>query len=138
MNANAWLEIGHGLQLGVEDGAWAVRSKNGVFPLSSEQDFFRAVSLLEMPYGDAVNSVEYFRKVNEIILTFPFASVAKIGLTCASDYWAGFALSWLQEFSAEQKAIYSEVLSSLCDAKWASQKNRQRAERQLRSLKTQS
>lgn len=124
----SWLDIGNGLKIGFHNGQWAVFAKNGIYPLKEEVDFSRIVSLLEKTLHEVsviVSSVEH---------TFPFGMVIKAGLASASDYWAGLALVWLVELSEDEKVNFFDQLAAVSEAKWASQKTRQIAKREIKYL----
>ncbi|MEY7973993.1 hypothetical protein AB8O38_18505 [Saccharomonospora xinjiangensis] len=66
---------------------------------------------LGLPLGYLVGQLNLFE--------LPFSAFAM-----RSDYWIGLALSWIAQM---ERGSYGELLSGVVDAKWVSQRNRQKA-----------
>jgi hypothetical protein len=138
MNTNDCLEIKDGIYLGIDKGFWAILAKGGVIcQMEKEADFFRVISLLESPFSETVDLIESFRRLHQVELAFPFDSLVKTGLNCMSDYWAGLALSWLKEMPPQIKKKLLNEITEVSRAKWASQKTRMVAKRELKVLSKQ-
>jgi hypothetical protein len=60
---------------------------------------------------------------------FPLWRVVGAGLACQSDRWASLALLWLPHLPEGDKAQLRDLLLQVHEAKWASQKSRQLADR---------
>lgn len=85
--------------------------------------------LLERRYESVVQEL----KLKEAELGLPLAHLmAQINLSelpfsafaMRSDYWLGLALGWISQMGT---SAYRELLSGVVEAKWVSQRNRQKA-----------
>ncbi|WP_157496574.1 hypothetical protein [Hahella ganghwensis] len=121
-----------------DDGEWVVEVSEGIHVLSEIKLFVFVLPLLERSLSsinltiiDFLSSLSVELDPKEI---FPYLKIIQAGLEKESDYWAGLALMWYKELSIDEKNTLKQSLSLIVKAKWASQKNRQIAQRELRRL----
>lgn len=135
IDTSLWLDIGHGLRLGENNGEWLVASDKGIFNLRDDADYFRAVTLLEMPYQNAVALLNDYEKRKQSKQPFPIEKVVRIGLIAKSELWAEKAVSWLPNLSQELREGLVSAIQEVIDSKWANQKTRQLASREINRIK---
>ena len=131
-----------GFVLGInEDGVWVLESNSVLRIINTQKKFWITVALLEQPADEVREELEKqlsflnFDGVNiDLDSFFPFLEIARAGLQFESDYWATLAFSWYDEFPFEKKISLIDTLTSIKNAKWASQKLRHRAMRELKAL----
>lgn len=129
------LTLGHGLTLGFSSATgWNVNGANGCSPLAAPADFYRVVSMLETPFKEMSEKVDEFSRTEGINKPFPFELLVRAGLVGKSDHWASFALAWFRDLPAEARLRMRAELTSVIDAPWASQRNRQLASKELKLL----
>jgi hypothetical protein len=114
------------------DGNWTVLTSNGTHPLRAPNDYYRLVSLLECPYAEVLQTINAYRERQSISLDFPMEAVVRIGLVSNTDNWAKLALTWFAELPRQQRLGLTAELREMASSKWASQKTRQGARRELR------
>ena len=131
-----WIDLGHELRLGVDgEGTWAVNAGSQTWPLSVPDDYYRLVILLERPYPDVSHLIDSYCAVAH--RDFPIELVVRAGLIFQSDYWADLALVWLPALSPKRRVTLADALRTVSSARWARQRTRQRANRELRRLPLQ-
>jgi hypothetical protein len=120
-------------------GMWVIETKQGLAQLQEPQSFVRTLALLEEPVSvvkqqihEKLNSDELSTLVEQI---FPITDVVGMGLKKGSDYWANLAIDWFSELSIVQKQQLIDSLDAVSRAKWASQKVRQKANREINRVK---
>ncbi|SMD16450.1 hypothetical protein [Sporomusa malonica] len=129
-----------GLLLGVEqEGKWVVEAKSCLYILSEAGSFWRLVSLLEQPLNDIRSEVaEVFNKSLDVSTNiddiFPFTDIVRSGLEFGTKHWAEKAFEWYDELLPEKKQHLRDSLTKLETAKWASQKLRQKAKKELKRM----
>lgn len=89
----------NGLKLSRDvSGEWRIAGASQSFYLKGAEDFWRVVSLLEIPY----------KKARSILGDeFAYPSVILAGLDSKSEYWIGLALSWVGQggFYADRAVV---------------------------------
>jgi len=138
INITLWLDIGYGLRLGEHQGCWFVSSANGLFALSSDSDYFRAVTILEMEYQNAKSLLDKYTEENKIKHAFSIAKIVNIGLAAQSDSWAEKALTWVKHLPIDLRQSLLTNIETVINAKWASQRTRQLAMKEAKSIKFDS
>jgi hypothetical protein len=124
------LDIGYGLKVGLKgQSVWQVWAKNGCADLNQTSDFLRVLVLLEKPYSEAKALLDGYADSQRAEHGFPLWRVVGAGLACQSDQWASLALRWLPDLPEGDKAQLLDLLLQVHEAKWASQKSRQLADR---------
>lgn len=132
---SAPLDIGHGLTLSLgEDGSWQVAGANGTYSLKSEEDFYRAVTMLEKSFADANEAARCCTMARPDAQPFQFDAVVKMALQSTSDHWAVRALEWFPHLPLDQRKALVDALRAVVNAKWAGQKLRQRVDQELKQL----
>ena len=125
--------------MGLSDyGQWVVETREGLHVLSDERPFVfilplleRSTSSIKLILSDFFKSLSIETNPWEI---FPYLELIRAGLEKESDYWAELAFNWFKELSAKEKHSMKEALSVIVDAKWASQKVRHLARKELKRL----
>jgi hypothetical protein len=122
----------------LEDGDWAVEAKEGLYRLDEQSRYVSVMALLEQPINTVHEHLtEFFNsiaiKVNLYEL-FPFESIVRAGFEQGSEYWAELAFDWYQELPEKTKYSLIDSISKIIDAKWASQKLRQNAKKEMRKM----
>lgn len=134
INIDTYVDIGRGLQLSIVNSEWVVFVNDKLFPLRDEMDFFRVVSLLELPPEQVQEKLDQLKILSGDNFGFPFEAIVKAGLSSSSDYWVGLALSWLKILSLEKKAELKSILVMISHSKWSNQKIRQIADREVKTI----
>ncbi|HBP5039053.1 hypothetical protein [Pseudomonas aeruginosa] len=119
-----YIESGMALRCNSE-GLWYLSVGDQVFFLQEEESFWRVLVLLEKPYE------EVREKLGD---GFCYLSVVLAGLDSESDYWVGFALSWIEQGGAETSDVLLARLKRVIEGRSASQGNRHRAFSVLRRI----
>jgi hypothetical protein len=133
----AWLELGRGVAMALlENGKWAIRGREEVIEMSSDDDYFRTSLLLELPYKELQRLVGSFPLTHADAKSFPYLQIAKYGLTSKNDNLAVLAIDWVVDFPQEKQGKLAKELRELSEARWAHQQSRQKARRILRNLQT--
>ncbi len=121
-----------------EEGEWVVEVKEGLHCLSIQRVFVYAMVLLEQPIDSVREKLLSFFKEADVATNideiFPFVEIVRAGLDQGADYWAELAFRWYHEIPVEKKRALKDSICKVSDAKWASQKIRQKAEKELRGL----
>ena len=129
-------EFTMGLQ---KDCIWVLEAKNGLYVLDNPDKFWRLVSLLEQPPNEIKKRIKaFFDNLNVAINPddfFPFIEIIQAGFQFGSKYWAELAFNWYDEILPEKKVYFKEMLEKIEHAKWASQKLRHRAKKELKLLR---
>jgi hypothetical protein len=129
------LDIGHGLMLSLQaDGQWQISGVNGTWLLQDERDFYRVVTLLEMSFMAAEEAVTRYAVGMPNATPFQFDAVVRVALQSQTEHWASRALEWIPHLPLEKREAMGTMLTTVVAAKWASQKLRQCAERELKRL----
>lgn len=119
-------------------GEWVVEVSEGIHHLDKPQLYVYVMALLERPYEDVYEEISSMlikiSVTEEPSCVFPFVNIVIAGFEQGSDYWATLAFDWFDLFSREHKLHLLDALSNVVNAKWASQKNRQKAKRELKRL----
>lgn len=127
------LDLGQGLQLTLEsDGQWCVVGANGSWPIDDQEDYYRAVTLLEKDYFEARDAIDRLAREVPTARPFQLEAVVLVGLRGGSEYWALLAMKWVEQLPEEQLGSLEEALRVVSAAKWASQKLRHAAMRHLK------
>lgn len=129
----------HGTIIGLSaDAEWVLEEKAGLRILDETWKFLRVIVLLEQPRAEihnslteAFNNYQIFIDVDDI---FPFVEIVKVGFDQKSDYWAELALNGVTELPQVKQKLLLESLRKILDARWASQKLRHRAKKELRKI----
>ena len=129
------LEIGYGICIGLKEPAtWQACGKNGCFNLTTMDDFYRVLILLERPYFEVEPLLSGYAEKIHAEIYFPLWKVVGAGLTCQSDQWARLALNWFPCLEQVEKTRLLALLDKVAHSKWASQKSRQLADRYAKQL----
>ena len=128
-----------GSSMGISSaGEWVVEVSEGIHHLDKPQLYVYVMVLLEKPYEDVYEEVLNILKRTSVDeepgCIFPFVEIVNAGLEQGSDYWAALAFGWFDMFSEEDKLRLRDALLKVMKAKWASQKIRQKAKRELNKL----
>jgi len=100
-------------------GEWQVAGVSQSFYLKEAEDFWRVVSLLEMPY----------EKARSILGDgFAYPNVILAGLDSKSEYWIGLALSWVGQGGFHTNRAVIIKLRELIEADQFSQADRSSAQ----------
>jgi hypothetical protein len=130
------LNIGYGLQIGLaQPGTWKVCGKNGCFDLREANDFWRVVILLEHSFSEIESIIDSYVKKIGSKDRFPYWKVVSAGLSFEVDQWANLALAWFPHLEQDEKNILCDLLDSVKNSKWASQKSRQLANRYAKQIR---
>lgn len=131
------VDIGHGIKVRLNSvGQWQVEGANGSWPLESKEDAHRAAAILEKGYAEMKAATDRLMEQQPTAHEFPFDNVVVTALESGSDYWASRALEWVPSLPLAQRQTLVHVLQEVVIAKWASQKLRQGAERQMKHLRS--
>ena len=127
------------LKIGIlQDGRWVVEGKNKLFDLFEPKSYIRVMALLEKPLNTIREIIINFFKLtnlsSEVYDVFPFVYIIKSGLEQESEYWAELAFKWFDELPIEKKELLRDSLIKITKAKWASQKLRHRAIKEIAKL----
>ncbi len=94
--------------------------------------------ILEQNYEEFFNNLKAaLKKVGlpiSIISNFPWREIIICGLEQYSDYWARLALQWLESNQELQTVELEPILKKISNAKWASQKVRQKSRQILKGF----
>lgn len=123
------LEVGYGLKIGQTDGIWNVYAKSGSFALIETSDFFRVVVLLERPYEETKSLFDEYVLRSGASTQFPFWKVVGAAFASRSDQWLSLALTWFPNLVPSERIALRDHLVVVGKSKWASQRNRQMAEK---------
>lgn len=108
------------------DDEWRLEGANQYFHLKEAEDFWRVVSLLEMPY----------EKARSILGDgFCYQNVILAGLGSKSEYWIGLALSWVGQGGFYTSRAVVIKLRELIEADQLSQTDRSSAKSFISSSK---
>ena len=122
----------------LQDGRWVVEGKNGLYALNESKSHIKIMALLEKPLNSISDSITSVFKLSSFDVTvydiFPFVDVVKAGLEQGSEYWAELAFKWFEDLPIEKKVYLKDSLVGITNAKWASQKLRHKAEREVEKL----
>lgn len=128
-----------GTQMGISKNAeWVVEVSEGIHHLDKPQLYVYVMVLLEKSFGVVHEPILKLLKDLSIeedpFLVFPFINIIKIGFEQGSDYWAELAFQWYDELPEKQKTQLKATLLKINSAKWASQKTRHKAKKELAKL----
>jgi len=128
-----------GITMGVkEDYTWVFEVKSELYLLNNPNEFWRLVVLLEKPFHETRREVAGFLDNLGIVANpydfFPFVEIIRAGFQFGTKYWAELAFNWYDEILLEKKVCLKESLEYVENAKWASQKLRHRARKELKLL----
>ncbi|MBA4496475.1 hypothetical protein ACFO25_10480 [Paenactinomyces guangxiensis] len=122
----------------IEDGTWVVEESPGLRLLNKTRSFMRVVVLLEQPMDKVRDEIkEFFSQFKidlDIDLVFPFVDVTRAGFEFGTEYWAELAFKWYEKLPPKDKALLKASLLTISDVKWASQKLRHKAKRELKTI----
>lgn len=128
-----------GYFMGITDkGYWSVETKNGFVLLDAPQKYFFVMVLLEKTYSEiCIKLIEFGNKDDKVnlISVFPFLYIVKIGLQQESNYWVELSFNWLSELPIDQKYLLQDIINNLKDAKWSSQRVKQKAQKELSNMR---
>jgi hypothetical protein len=134
IETSSWLDIGYGLKLGESEGVWLVESSKGIFNLIDDSDYFRVVTLLERPYEQVADLITGYQIRKKLSHTFPIEKLVKVALIAKSEQWAERAILWLPYLSDESKKTLALDIQEVINSKWANQKTRQLASREVNKM----
>jgi hypothetical protein len=121
-------------------GVWVVETKQALVQLDEPLSFVRTLPLLEKPIEVVKQQIRQRLNSEELSimveLMFPVIDVVRMGFETGSEYWTSLAFTWFDELSVTQKQQLIESLAVVSKARWASQKLRQKAVREIRKLET--
>ena len=121
------------------NGFWILESEDEVIILNDTYKFWRLVSLLEQSMNDIRKELMSFFDILNIVINpdnfFPFIEITQAGFQFGSKYWAELAFKWYEEIPLEKKVYFTESLTKIENAKWASQKLRHMAKKELKKLR---
>lgn len=119
-------------------GVWVLEAKYGLYILNDPSEFWRLVSLLEESSINVREKIAEFLDTLGITMSiydcFPFVEIVQAGFRFGTNYWAELAFKWFDEMPFEKKIYLNESLILVKNAKWASQKLRHKAMKELKYL----
>ena len=117
-----------------KSGYWTVGSDDSIIVFEPEMPLVSLFPCLEIEYVSfrevAENAFSHLQLPQEIIDTFPTSRLIGLALTEGSSYWAELALNWLEYIEIDEQL--KKQLQQTTQAKWISQKTRQKASKFLR------
>ena len=137
-NKVRWLPIidvsGKNFYLGLsEKGFWVVESRDKLLRL--DKNGIPLLPILEQDFEEFLSHFKAsLKKVGlplSVVSIFPWLETVICGLEQGSDYWAALAIKWLQSRKELQTVELEPILKEVSEAKWASQKVRQKSKRLL-------
>lgn len=129
-----------GSQMGVsKNSEWVVEVSEGIHHLDNPQLYTYVMALLEKPlsvvHRHILNLLKGLPMEEEPLIIFPFTSIINAGFEQGSDYWAELAFKWYYELSNKQKIELKATIFKVYNAKWASQKTKHTARKELAKLR---
>ena len=119
-------------------GYWVVETRDGLVLLNGSNSFVYLLSMLEKSRLEITRRLILFSNSIgsdiDIITVFPFQEITKAGFNQGSNYWAELAFAWYDSFCDIEKKEFVDILSNVMNSKWASQKIRQKAKKELRFI----
>lgn len=124
-----------------QDGKWVLKQGQKVIILDNEKKFLFCSNMLEIPYQKIKTGLE--ERFSDIIQTeninivsiFPFYQLIKFGFNnLFDDYWFDLSIQWYEELELPMKNELKDALKNILLVKKISQKNRQRAKREIKKL----
>ena len=135
-----WIPIDHLLEdkeifTGISElGYWVIGYGNKIILLSDDKylrDFLPCLKKSLSELSRQIDEELVKKKIPvEVKNTFPFQEIILMGLKSESEFWAELALNWLEYIKINEKI--KEQLQQITQAKWASQKTRQKASKFLK------
>ena len=117
---------------------WVVEGNAGLYILSSTKSFLFVKVFLERPLDnvlkDIKESLSNYHINKDPINLFPYFQIIKAVFEDSSVYWAELALEWYDELPTEKKMQLKDSLEKIKTAKWASQKLRHKAMKEIAKL----
>ncbi len=118
-----------------KDGCWIVSSREQLVFLGENNFWIPLLPILEQDYEIFLNNVkDYLSNLYlpfSLLSTLPLLETVICGLEQGSDYWAGLAIKWIDSCQTLQKHELIPKLEHVLQAKWASQKVRQKTKKIL-------
>lgn len=120
----------------LEDSNWVVEGKNNTYILTTPQSFWRVVVLLERPLNEVREDINRFAKSMNLDIdvssVFPFIEIVRAGFEFGTTYWAEMAFCWYDELPIKEKIKLKDSLKQIKNEKWASQKLRHKAMKEMK------
>ena len=125
------------IYLGISQaGYWVLEVDNYITFLLESRHLRGLLPCLKIPFETMVSMIEQELSVKglpvEMRNRFPFQSLILLALKNKSDFWASLALDWLNNFQSTD--FVNEELRKLVQAKWISQKTKQKAKKNPKRL----
>jgi hypothetical protein len=132
------LEVGPtGQLIGItREAEWLTTRKDGsvTSPIADADGILSLLRLVELNPGTfrevAVTTLSNLGFDQSLMDKFPTCELIEFALKMRSNYWANYALDWMEEFDCSQDHL--PTLQSMIDDRGAEQKLRHRARRILR------
>lgn len=122
-----------------EGGSWCIEAKDGLIILEKEGAFGYLISMLESRKEEIFEGLSSFSEehmlTTNIASEFPYNRIVKAGFVQGADYWAQLAFNWYDQFSDSEKVMYEDIFYEVVSSKWASQRTKQKARRELNRFK---
>lgn len=122
----------------IEGGIWVVEESSGLRILDETRSFMRVIILLEQPMDKVRDELtDFFSRLKvdvDVDAVFPLVDVIRAGFEFGSEYWAELAFKWYEKLPSEDKVLLKGSLLTISDAKWASQKLRHKAKKELKII----
>lgn len=121
----------------LEGGKWVVEGRiDGLHVLGNPSTYLYVMSLLEQPLDTIFRQLNDIFQIYDVIVdvksVFPLVEIIRAGFEQGSSYWAELAFRWYDGLNMEQKKLLRGSLEKLSNAKWASQKLRQKAQKEMK------
>jgi hypothetical protein len=104
------------------------------WPLEGKE-VWKAVPLLECAPDEVTVRITEICAVAPSATPFPLLELLRSAFASHSSYWGEKAVEWYPYLQDEDKRQLSTVLSDVAQARWATQRLRQFAQREVRKLK---
>lgn len=135
-----WILIDHLLEndeifTGISElGYWVIEYNNNILLLSDDKYLRDLLPCLKKSFNQLSRQIDEELTKKQIPLeaknTFPYQELILAGLKSKSEFWAELALKWLGDIEIDNRI--KEQLHQITQAKWASQKTKQKASKFLR------
>lgn len=124
-----------GLHIGYSaESGWLAAIDEKYWPLEGK-DVWKALPLLELEPDEMIGRLSEIYALAPAATPFPLLELLRSAFVFYSSYWAEKAAKWYPYLSDEDKRQLSTALSDIAQGKWATQKLRQFAQREVRKLK---
>lgn len=124
-----------------QDGNWVLKQGLNIYILDSKKKFLFCSNILEIPYQKIKTNLEErfsdiikLENIN-IVSIFPFYQLIEFGLNnLFDDYWFNLSIQWYEELEWPMKKQLKGALENILLVKKISQKNRQKAKKEIKKL----